>query len=386
MKDTINYILPIYGGIFKDTTGKFNKNLAKDIASKVKYLLDINKISVGLNSVEESPMGVKLWLENDLPYFEKTSQTLKKILPDLNLQFEYEVTLGTESNRKGVYLLFTKNKEQRETVSLGNLLKMDSFWNLYQDSNTKVALGINDKNEPVVLNVEDFPHALISGTTGSGKSTCMNVIATSIIATVAPSKCKLVLIDPKATELEKFRFAPHNLFLGEVATNSYEIKKMLWQIERIRQKKQDIFADNKVSNIQQYNELEDETTMSSIIVLVDELGQVCCDKSSQMALFRLASLSRTAGIHLICATQKPSAKLLPTEFRDNLNTRIAFKAASKSASRVAIEETGAEKLIGKGDGLYYDIKSLSYRNFQCAYISDEEIAKCIEFSNNQFTN
>lgn len=386
MKDTINYILPIYGGIFKDTVGKSDKILAKDIASKVKYLLDINKISVGLNSIEESPMGVKLWLENDLPYFEKTSQTLKKILPDLNLQFEYEVTLGTESNRKGVYLLFTKNKEQRETVSLGNLLKMDSFWNLYQDSNTKVALGINDKNEPVVLNVEDFPHALISGTTGSGKSTCMNVIATSIIATVAPSKCKLVLIDPKATELEKFRFAPHNLFSGEVATNSYKIKKMLWQIERIRQKRQDIFADNKVSNIQQYNELEDETTMSSIIVLVDELGQVCCDKSSQMALFRLASLSRTAGIHLICATQKPSAKLLPTEFRDNLNTRIAFKAASKSASRVAIEETGAEKLIGKGDGLYYDIKSLSYRNFQCAYISDEEIAKCIEFSNNQFTN
>lgn len=386
MKDTINYILPIYGGIFKETVGKSNKNLAKDIASKIKYLLDINKISVGLSSIEESPMGVKLWLENDLPYFEKTSQTLKKILPDLNLQFEYEVALGTESNRKGVYLLFTKNKEQRETVSLGNLLKMDSFWNLYQDSNTKVALGINDKNEPVVLNVEDFPHALISGTTGSGKSTCMNVIATSIIATVAPSKCKLVLIDPKATELEKFRFAPHNLFSGEVATNSYEIKKMLWQIERIRQKRQDIFADNKVSNIQQYNELEDETTMSSIIVLVDELGQVCCDKSSQMALFRLASLSRTAGIHLICATQKPSAKLLPTEFRDNLNTRIAFKAASKSASRVAIEETGAEKLIGKGDGLYYDIKSLSYRNFQCAYISDEEIAKCIEFSNNQFIN
>lgn len=385
MKDTINYTLPIYGGIFKETVGKSNKNLAKDIASKIKYLLDINKISVGLSSIEESPMGVKLWLENDLPYFEKTSQTLKKILLDLNLQFEYEVTLGTESNRKGVYLLFTKNKEQRETVSLGNLLKTDSFWNLYQDSNTKVALGINDKNEPVVLNVEDFPHALISGTTGSGKSTCMNVIATSIIATVAPSKCKLVLIDPKATELEKFRFAPHNLFSGEVATNSYEIKKILWQIERIRQKRQNIFTDNKVSNIQQYNSLKDET-MSSIIVLVDELGQVCCDKSSQMALFRLASLSRTAGIHLICATQKPSAKLLPTEFRDNLNTRIAFKAASKSASRVAIEETGAEKLIGKGDGLYYDIKSLSYRNFQCAYISDEEIAKCIEFSNNQFTN
>ena len=126
--------------------------------------------------------------------------------------------------------------------------------------------------------------------------------------------------------------------------------------------------------------------MASIIILVDELGQVCCDKSSQMALFRLASLSRTAGIHLICATQKPSAKLLSTEFRDNLNTRIAFKAASKSASRVAIEEVGAEKLIGKGDGLYYDISSLSYRNFQCAYVSDEEIAKCIEFSNSQFTN
>lgn len=385
MKDTINYILPIYGGIFKDTVGKPSKNLAKSIASKVKYLLDINKISVEMSSIEESPMGVKIWLENDLPYFERTVQTLKKILSDLNLQFEYEVTLGTESNRKGVYLLFIKNKEQRETVDLGELLKTDSFWNLYQDSNTKVALGINDKNEPVILNVEDFPHALISGTTGSGKSTCMNAIATSIIATVAPSKCKLVLIDPKATELEKFRFAPHNLFSGEVATNSYEIKKVLWQIERIRQKRQIIFADNKVANIQQYNNLKNET-MSSIIVLVDELGQVCCDKSSQMALFRLASLSRAAGIYLICATQKPSAKLLPTEFRDNLNTRIAFKSASKSASRVAIEEAGAEKLIGKGDGLYYDINSLSYRNFQCVYVSDEEIAKCIEFSNSQFTN
>lgn len=385
MKETINYTLPIYGEVFKDTVGKFNRNLAKDIASKVKYLLDINKISVGVSSIEESPMGVKLWLENDLPYFERTVQTLKRILPDLNLQFEYEVTLGTESNRKGVYFLFTKNKEQRETVGLGKLLKTDLFWNLYQGSNTKVALGINDKNEPVILNVEDFPHALISGTTGSGKSTCMNIIATSIIATVAPSKCKLVLIDPKTTELEKFRFAPHNLFSGGVATNSYEIKKVLWQIERIRQKRQIIFADNKVANIQQYNSLENEN-MASIIVLVDELGQVCCDKSSQMALFRLASLSRTSGIHLICATQKPSAKLLPTEFRDNLNTRIAFKAASKSASRVAIEEVGAEKLIGKGDGLYYDINSLSYRNFQCAYVSDEEIAKCIEFSNSQFTN
>ena len=384
MRKTIQYMLPMYGGIFETSAKEDDNEKAKNIAAELEYLLEINRLNVKPSQIINTPIATKIWVKNELPSFDETFQKAKKMLPDVNMRFENLVTIGTETNHKGFYFLFSKGREQRPIVRLGDLIKTDLFLNKFGNSPTKVTIGINDEGFPVVLDIAQFPHGLISGITGSGKSTCMNTIISCLIACAAPSKVGIVLIDPKATELEKFKMARHNLFSNKVMCSSYDIKNTLWRLETIRRDRQNLFVSKGVADLNQYNALEGIERLAPIVVFIDEIGQVVTDASSRDALHRLASLSRTAGIHLICAVQKPSAKILPTEFRDNLGTKLAFKAANKSASRVALDEAGAEKLIGKGDGLYYDTESCSYRNFQCAYVSDEEIKKCIEFSNKQF--
>lgn len=384
MRKTIQYMLPMYGNVFETSVKENDNEKAQRIANELEYLLEINRLNVKPAQIINTPIATKIWVKNELPSFDETFQKAMKMLPDINMRFEYPVTIGTETNHKGFYFLFSKGREQRPIVRLGNLMKTDLFLNKFGNSPTKVVIGINDEGIPVVLDIAQFPHGLISGVTGSGKSTCMNTIISCLIACAAPSKVGIVLIDPKATELEKFKMARHNLFSNQVMCSSYDIKNTLWRLETIRRDRQNLFASKGVADLKQYNALEEVESLAPIVVFIDEIGQVVTDISSRDALHRLASLSRTAGIHLICAVQKPSAKILPTEFRDNLGTKLAFKAANKSASRVALDEAGAEKLIGKGDGLYYDTESCSYRNFQCAYVSDEEIKKCIEFSNKQF--
>ena len=384
MRKTIKYMLPMYGDVFETSERENDNDKAQRIANELEYLLEINRLNVKPAQIINTPIATKIWVKNELPSFDETFQKAKKMLPDFNMRFENLVTIGTETNHKGFYFLFSKGREQRPIVRLGDIIKTDLFLNKFGNSPTKVVIGVNDEGIPVVLDIAQFPHGLISGVTGSGKSTCMNTIISCLIACAAPSKVGVVLIDPKATELEKFKMARHNLFSNQVMCSSYDIKNTLWRLETIRRDRQNLFASKGVADLNQYNALEGIERLAPIVVFIDEIGQVVTDASSRDALHRLASLSRTAGIHLVCAVQKPSAKILPTEFRDNLGTKLAFKAANKSASRVALDEAGAEKLIGKGDGLYYDTESCSYRNFQCAYVSDEEIKKCIEFSNNQF--
>ena len=384
MRKTIQYMLPMYGNVFETSVKENDNEKAQKIAAELEYLLEINRLNVKPAQIINTPIATKIWVKNELPSFDETFQKAKKMLPDVNMRFENLVTIGTETNHKGFYFLFSKGREQRPIVRLGDIIKTDLFLNKFGNSPTKVVIGVNDEGFPVVLDIAQFPHGLISGVTGSGKSTCMNTIISCLIACAAPSKVGVVLIDPKATELEKFKMARHNLFSNQVMCSSYDIKNTLWRLETIRRDRQNLFASKGVADLNQYNALEGIERLAPIVVFIDEIGQVVTDASSRDALHRLASLSRTAGIHLVCAVQKPSAKILPTEFRDNLGTKLAFKAANKSASRVALDEAGAEKLIGKGDGLYYDTESCSYRNFQCAYVSDEEIKKCIEFSNKQF--
>ena len=384
MRKTIQYMLPMYGDVFETSVKENDNEKAQKIAAELEYLLEINRLNVKPDQIINTPIATKIWVKNELPSFDETFQKAKKMLPDFNMRFEYPVTIGTETNHKGFYFLFSKGREQRPIVRLGDLIKTDLFLNKFGNSPTKVVIGVNDEGFPVVLDIAQFPHGLISGVTGSGKSTCMNTIISCLIACAAPSKVGVVLIDPKATELEKFKMARHNLFSNQVMCSSYDIKNTLWRLETIRRDRQNLFASKGVADLNQYNALEGIERLAPIVVFIDEIGQVVTDASSRDALHRLASLSRTAGMHLVCAVQKPSAKILPTEFRVNLGTKLAFKAANKSASRVALDEAGAEKLIGKGDGLYYDTESCSYRNFQCAYVSDEEIKKCIEFSNKQF--
>ena len=384
MRKTIKYMLPMYGDVFETSERENDNDKAQRIANELEYLLEINRLNVKPAQIINTPIATKIWVKNELPSFDETFQKAKKMLPDFNMRFENLVTIGTETNHKGFYFLFSKGREQRPIVRLGDIIKTDLFLNKFGNSPTKVVIGVNDEGIPVVLDIAQFPHGLISGVTGSGKSTCMNTIISCLIACAAPSKVGVVLIDPKATELEKFKMARHNLFSNQVMCSFYDIKNTLWRLETIRRDRQNLFASKGVADLNQYNALEGIERLAPIVVFIDEIGQVVTDASSRDALHRLASLSRTAGIHLVCAVQKPSAKILPTEFRDNLGTKLAFKAANKSASRVALDEAGAEKLIGKGDGLYYDTESCSYRNFQCAYVSDEEIKKCIEFSNNQF--
>lgn len=268
------------------------------------------------------------------------------------------------------------NKKPR-IVYLREILGSDEFSKAA--SRLTIAIGKNIKGNPVVGDLRDMPHLLIAGTTGSGKSVCLNSLILSILYRATPSEVKFLMIDPKMVELSCYNALPH--LISDVITDSKKVAVALrWVIDEMEERYRQL-ADIGVKNIERYNQLNKEAPFPYVIVIIDELADLMAVArvSVEDAVTRLAQLSRAVGIHLILATQRPSVDVITGVIKANLPCRISFQVASRVDSRTVLDAMGAERLLGKGDMLFLPAGLARPIRCQCPLVTDEEVERTVSF-------
>lgn len=257
-----------------------------------------------------------------------------------------------------------------------------------------VSLGKDINGNNCIADLAKTPHLLVAGSTGSGKSVCINSFINSLLITKRPDEVKLVLVDPKKVELSNYNGVPH--LLCPVVTDPKKASIALQNIVKEMEKRYDMFADEKVKNIVGYNEKmsalmkktpEDKTLhlMSYIVVIIDELADLMLVASKEVedSIMRITQMARAAGIHLIVATQRPSTDVITGVVKANIPSRISFAVASQIDSRTILDMGGAEKLLGKGDMLYKPMGENTPLRIQGNFISDEEIERVISYTSKE---
>ena len=282
------------------------------------------------------------------------------------------------------------NKD-KDSVALKELIESQEFKN--SKSDIPLTLGKDVEGNILISGMEDMPHLLIAGATGSGKSVCINSIITSVIYKSSPKDVKLMLIDPKVVELSVYNGIPHLLI--DVVTNPKKAAFALnWAVDEM-EKRYEAFAENHVRDLKGYNkkmmaEGKEAEKLPKILIIVDELADLMMVASKEIEEYiaRLAQKARAAGMHLILATQRPSVDVITGTIKANVPSRIAFAVASSVDSRTILDMGGAEKLLGKGDMLFYPSKYPKPKRIQGAFISDGEVERLVDFvkSNNEIKN
>lgn len=282
------------------------------------------------------------------------------------------------------------NKET-SAVALRDLLESDAFQKF--SSNLAFAVGKDIGGQVVVTDIAKMPHVLIAGATGSGKSVCINTIIMSILYKANPSDVKLIMIDPKVVELSVYNGIPH-LMIPVVTDPKKASAALNWGVTEMddRYKK---FANLNVRDLKGYNKAAEQgkTTpdgepiqkLPQIVIIVDELADLMMVASGEVeeAICRLAQLARACGIHLVIATQRPSVDVITGLIKANMPSRIAFSVSSGTDSRTILDTTGAEKLLGKGDMLFYPQGYVKPARVQGAFVSDSEVSDVVDFLKNQ---
>ena len=272
------------------------------------------------------------------------------------------------------------NKDN-EMVHLRDIIDSDKFINA--ESKLAMALGKDVAGEEVITDIAKMPHVLIAGSTGSGKSVCINTLITSIIYKAKPSEVKMVMIDPKVVELSVYNGIPH-LLIPVVTDPKKAAGALEWAVQEMV-KRYSLFAEKGVRDIKGYNEeLEKEEggeKLPQIVIIIDVLADLMmvAAKEVEDAICRLAQMARAAGMHLVIATQRPSVDVITGIIKANIPSRIAFAVSSGVDSRTILDMVGAEKLLGKGDMLFSPIGSSKPQRIQGAFISDKEIEKIVDF-------
>ena len=356
-------------------------------------------------------------LENALKSFRVSAQVVgAQVGPAVTL-FELEVVQGTRMNKvtqlsqeiaaalraKSVRIIapipgrstigIEVPNTNRRTVRLSELVSQKAYDRKF--AALPLFLGMDAEGHAIVEDLSRMPHLLIAGTTGSGKSVCINTILASFLLTRSPHDVQLILVDPKMVEMQMFANVPH-LMLPIVSDMRQATNVLLWACEKM-EGRYEIFKKAGVRNIAGYNKLgeaglrekmgeefnEERTPrhVPYIVIIVDEMADLMMTskKEAEQAITRLAQKSRAVGIHVIVATQRPSTDVITGVLKGNLPTRIAFQVASKVDSRVILDVMGAEKLLGQGDMLYNPPQSSQIRRVQGALIEDHEIQAIVEF-------
>lgn len=275
------------------------------------------------------------------------------------------------------------------TVSFRDIIESQSA----EDNHLlEVPLGRDISGQVISANLGKMPHLLIAGSTGSGKSVCINGIITSLLMRAKPHEVKLMMIDPKMVELNVYNGIPH--LLTPVVTNPRKAAQALQKVVEEMERRYELFAASGVRNMGGYNDMvrqhnledgENRPVLPYIVVIVDELADLMMVASNEVedAIIRLAQMARAAGIHMILATQRPSVDVITGIIKANVPSRIAFAVSSGTDSRTIIDSNGAEKLLGRGDMLFLPMGQNKPTRVQGAFISDSEVEKIVSFVTEQ---
>jgi len=374
-KKTIKYKLPSID--FLKIPSKKDRNLSEnriDEKTLEKILLDfgvegeVKKVSQGpvvtLYEFEPAP-GVKVSkiinLSEDIARNTSSESARIATIPGSN-------TIGIELP-----------KPLRENVFLSEIISDSNFKK--KDIKLPIALGKSISGLPITGDLSTMPHLLIAGTTGSGKSVCINTIILSLLYKHSPEKCKFILIDPKMLELSTYEGIPH--LLCPVITEAKRAASVLGWVVKEMENRYKLMTKVGVRNIDGYNE-KHKISMPYIVVIVDEMSDLMlvAGKDIENYIQKLSQMARAAGIHIIMATQRPSVDVITGTIKANFPTRISFQVTSKIDSRTILGEQGAEQLLGKGDMLYMTSANRMTR-IHAPFVSEEEIEKINNFLRNQ---
>ena len=274
--------------------------------------------------------------------------------------------------------------EEKQMVPLRDVLESQEF----EEASSKklsVALGKDVAGKPIIADISKMPHVLIAGATGSGKSVCINTIITSFIYNAKPSEVKLVMVDPKVVELSVYNGIPH-LLIPVVTDPKKASAALAWSVTEM-DKRYNLFAKKGVRDLKGYNQaverdnIEGEGKLPQIVIIIDELADLMmvAAKEVEESICRLAQKARAAGMHLVIATQRPSVDVITGLIKANIPSRIAFAVSSQIDSRTILDQVGAEKLLGKGDMLYFPVGATKPLRVQGAFVSDDEVEKIVDF-------
>ncbi len=272
------------------------------------------------------------------------------------------------------------NKKSR-SVFLRTVLESEEFKSF--PSKLAFALGQDIAGNAVVTDIDKMPHLLIAGATGSGKSVCINTLITSIIYKAKPDEVKLLLVDPKVVELSVYNGIPH-LLIPVVTDPKKAAGALNWAVREMLARYND-FAENSVRDIKGYNKMKAEKgetdPMPQIVIIIDELADLMMAAPGEVedSICRLAQMARAAGIHLIIATQRPSVDVITGVIKANIPSRLAFAVSSGIDSRTILDSVGAEKLLGKGDMLFYPVGMSKPVRIQGAFVTDKEVENIVGF-------
>ncbi len=317
--------------------------------------------------------------------YELTPNTGVKVSKIVNLSDDIALNLAAKSIRieapipgRAAVGIEVPN-EAPESVALRTVIESDTF----KDHKSKLAfaLGKDAAGEIVVGDIAKMPHVLIAGATGSGKSVCINSLIVSILYKSKPSEVKMILIDPKMVELSGYNGIPH-LLIPVVTEPKKAAGALNWAVQEMVNR-YTLFASKGVKDIKSYNnamEKEEGSKLPQIVIIVDELADLMMVAPNDVedAICRLAQMARAAGMHLVIATQRPSVDVITGIIKANIPSRIACTVSSQVDSRTILDMAGAEKLLGKGDMLYFPVGETKPLRVQGTFISEEEIEKIVE--------
>lgn len=263
-----------------------------------------------------------------------------------------------------------------EMVSFRELIETDEYLN--SQSPLTIVLGKDISGKPYIADLRNMPHLLIAGTTGSGKSVCINAIIASILFKSSPEIVKFVLIDPKMVELSMYDGIPH--LAAPVVTDARNAPNVLKNVVREMERRYQLLADKQFRNIESYNNIS-ENKMNYLVVIVDEFADLMLisGKEVEQAVIRISQMARAVGIHLVLATQRPSVNVITGIIKANMPARLSFRVSSKVDSRTILDQNGAETLLGKGDSLFLPPGTSNPIRVHGCFLSDNEVKNIVSY-------
>ena len=371
----------------KAATGDSSREL-KETAMRLQQTLNTFGVKVTITDISQGPSVTRYELQPEQGV--KVSKIVG-LADDIKLNLAAtDIRIEAPIPGKAAIGIEVPNKENM-TVALRDLLESKEFQEF--NSNIAFAVGKDIAGKTVVADIAKMPHMLIAGSTGSGKSVCINTLIMSILYKAHPDDVKLIMVDPKVVELSVYNGIPHLLI--PVVTDPKKASAALhWGVSEMEDRYRK-FADYNVRDLKGYNKKietmpvpegeEAPKKMPQIVIIVDELADLMmvCPGEVEESICRLAQLARAAGIHLIIATQRPSVDVITGLIKANMPSRVAFSVSSGVDSRTILDMNGAEKLLGKGDMLFYPQGYSKPARVQGAFVSDKEVSDVVDYLKNQ---
>ena len=357
---------------------KGGKKAVADTASKLQKTLYSFGVSAKVENVSVGPAITRYELK---PAEGVRVSKIANLADDIALNLAAE-TIRIEAPIPGKHAVGIEvPNAENEVVHLRDIIDTSEFEN--HKSKLAFALGKDVAGKEIVTDIAKMPHVMIAGATGAGKSVCINTLITSIIYKAKPSDVKLVMIDPKVVELSVYNGIPH-LLIPVVTDPKKAAGALAWAVQEM-ENRYATFAAKGVRDLKGYNEAVTKSDgigkLPHIVIIIDELADLMmvAKKDVEDAICRLAQKARAAGMHLVIATQRPSVDVITGLIKANIPSRIAFAVSSQVDSRTILDMVGAEKLLGKGDMLFYPAGAPKPTRIQGAFISDGEVEKIVNF-------